>query len=63
MVGDVAGDVSIPAPTFAFPLTSSSEMLIGKELRPMALLAKSWLRAFEDWITWMDRLFLHFQGH
>ena len=42
------GDVPIPAPTFPFPLTSPQEMLIGKELRPMVILAKSWHRAYED---------------
>ena len=29
----------------------------------MALLAKSWPKAFEDWITWVDRLSSHFQDH
>ena len=43
--------VAIPAPTFPFPLKSPSEMLIGKELRPMVLPAKSWPRASKDWIT------------
>ena len=29
----------------------------------MALPAKSWHRASEDWITWVDMLSPHFQGH
>ena len=29
----------------------------------MALPAKSWPRAFKDWITWVDRLSPYFQGH
>ena len=29
----------------------------------MALPAKSWPRASEDWITWVDRLSPHFKGH
>ena len=57
------GDVSIPTPTFPFPLTSPSETLIGKELRPMALPAKPWPMAYEDWITWVDRLSPYFQEH
>ena len=50
-------------PSFSFPLTLPSEILLGKELRTMALLAKSWPKAYEDWITWVDILSLHFQGH
>ena len=50
------GEVAIPTPTFQFSLTSPSEMLIGKELRPMVIPTKSWPRAFKDWITWVDRL-------
>ena len=42
---------------------SPSDIRLGKELRTMALLAKSWPRAFKDWITWVDRLFPHFQEH
>ena len=57
------GDVAIPTPNFRFPLTSPSEILLGKELQLMALPTKSWPRASEDWITWVDRLFSHFQGH
>ena len=45
------GDVAIPASTFPFPLTSPSEMLIRKELRPMVIPSKSRPRASEDWIT------------
>ena len=44
------GDVAIPTPTFPFPLTSPSYFLIGKEQRLMALPAKSWPSASEDWI-------------
>ena len=29
----------------------------------MALPTKSWPRASEDWITWVDRLSPYFQGH
>ena len=29
----------------------------------MALPAKSWPRASEDWITWVDRLSPHFKEH
>ena len=54
------GDVAIPVLAFSFPLTSPLEILLGKELRPMAL---PWPRAFEDSITWVDRLSHHFQRH
>ena len=57
------GDVAISVPTFPFPLTLPSEILLGKDLRNMALPAKSWPKAFEDWITWVDKLSPHFQGH
>ena len=57
------GDVAISVPTFPFPLTSPSDILLGKELRPMALPAKSWPRASEDWITWVDRLSPYFHEH
>ena len=57
------GDVAIFVPAFPFLLTSPSEILLGKELRTMALPAKSWPRASEDWITWVDKLSPHFQGH
>ena len=57
------GDVAIFVPAFPFPLTSPLETLLGKELRTMALPAKSWPRASEDWITWVDRVSPHFQGH
>ena len=57
------GDVAIPTLTFPFPLTSPSDILLGKELRHMALPAKSWPRASEDWISWVDRLSPYFQGH
>ena len=55
--------MSIPTPAFPFPLTSPLETLIGKEQRPMALLAKSWPMASKDWITWVDRLSPYFQEH
>ena len=57
------GDMTIFVPAFPFPLTSPSETLLGKELRTMVLLAKSWPRAFEDWITWVDRLSPRFWEH
>ena len=57
------GDVAIPAPAFSFPLISPSKMLIGKELRPMVIPAKSWPKASEDCITWVDKLSPHFQEH
>ena len=44
-------DVAIYVPTFPFPLTSLSEILLRKEFRTMALPAKSWSKAYEDWIT------------
>ena len=47
----VVGDVAIHVPTFPFPLTLPSEILLGKELRPMTLPAKSWPRASKDLIT------------
>ena len=56
-------DVAILIPVFPLPLLSPSEILLGKELQPMALLAKSWPRAYENWITQVDRLSPHFQGH
>ena len=56
-------DVAISVLDFPFPLTLPSEILLGKELRIMALPAKSWPRASYDWITWLDRLSLHFQEH
>ena len=37
-------DVPIFVPTFPFPLTSPSEILLRKELQTMALLTKSWPR-------------------
>ena len=55
--------MAISVPTFLFPLTLPSEILLGKELRTMDLPTKSWPRASEDWITWVDRLSPHFQGH
>ena len=45
------GDVAISVLTFPFPLWSPSKILLGKELQTMALPAKSWPKAFEDWIT------------
>ena len=59
----VVGDVVIPVLAFLFPLTSPSEILLRKGLRPMALLAKSWPRPSKDSITWVDRLSSHFRGH
>ena len=56
-------DVFISISTFPFPLTLPLEILLGKELWTMTLPAKSWPRASEDWITWVDKLSLHFQGH
>ena len=55
------GDVAISVSAFPFPITSHSEILLGKELRTMSLPAKSWPRASEDWITWVDKLSPHFQ--
>ena len=55
-IAQAVGDVSIPTPTFPFPLTSPSEILLGKELRPMALPTKSWPRESENWITWVDKV-------
>ena len=49
-------DVAISVPAFPFPLTSHPKILLGKELQTMALPSKSWPRAFEYWITWVDRL-------
>ena len=57
------GDVGIYVPAFPIHLMSPSVILLGKELRNMALPAKSWPRASEGWITWEDRLSSHFQGH
>ena len=48
----MVGDVAMPISNFPFPLSSPSKILLGKELRPMALPAKSWPRASDDWITW-----------
>ena len=45
------GDTTISVLDFPFPLTSPSEILLGKELQNMVLPAKSWPRASEDWIT------------
>ena len=59
----MVGDVAIHVLAFPFPLMSPLEILLRKVLRPMALPAKSWPRVFEDWITWVDRLSPHFQGH
>ena len=56
-------DMAIYIPTFPFPLTSPSNILLRKELRTMALPTKSWPRASEDWITWVDKLSPHFQEH
>ena len=55
--------MAISTLAFPFPLTLPSEILLGKELRIMTLLAKSWPRASEDWITRLDKLSLHFQEH
>ena len=52
------GDVAIPAPTFPFPLTSPSEMLIGKKLRPMVIPAKSWHKAIDITYTSLSLLYL-----
>ena len=62
-IAHAIGDVVISIPDFPFPLASPSEILLGKELRSMALPAKSWPRASKDWITWVDRLFPYFQEH
>ena len=50
-IAHVDGDVAIPAPTFPFPFTLPSKMLIRKELRPMVILTKSWPKASKDGIT------------
>ena len=64
-IAHAIGDVAIYVLAFPFPfnLMLPSEILLGKEILPMALPAKSWPKAFEDWITWVDKLSPHFQGH
>ena len=52
------GDVAISAPAFPFPLTSPLDMLIGKELRPMVIPAKSWPMAFDITHTSSSLLYL-----
>ena len=44
-IAHAIGDVAIYVLDFPFPPTSPSEILLGKELRPMALPSKSWPRA------------------
>ena len=39
-----------------------TELLLGKKLRPMVNLAKSWPRALEGWGVWISRLSPHFRG-
>ena len=53
----------LSVPRLSFFHASPSEMLIGKELRPMVIPSKSWPKASKDWITWVDRLSPHFQEH
>ena len=40
-IAHAIGDEAISIPAFPFPMTSPSEVLLGKELRIVALLAKS----------------------
>ena len=56
------GVASSSPPSFLFPLRSAIELLLGKKLRPMVNLAKSWLRALEEWSAWNTRLSPHFRG-
>ena len=54
------GEASSSPPSFPFSLRSTIEILLGKKLRPIINLGKSWLRASDGWVAWITRLSSHF---